>query len=77
MLYHETRDPIHVQKALGSADLQNTHIYASIEAVLFNQPSDEYYSAAPATAEGVRRLVEAGFGYVCYVNSIKVSTKRK
>jgi len=75
MLYHETRDPVQVQKALGRANLQNTQIYTSIEAVLFNQSSDELYSAAATTAEEVCRLVEAGFEYVYYANNIKVSTK--
>lgn len=62
MEYHKTRDILHTMQFLGHKNIKNTLIYTQL--VKFNE-SDEFHSAAAKTTEEAKKLVEAGFDYVC------------
>jgi hypothetical protein len=44
---------------------------------LLNFESDEFNSATARTVEEARKLVEAGFEYVCDFSDVKMFRKRK
>lgn len=60
-------------KMLGHRSIQNTLIYTQ----LVNFESDENYSATATTVEEARKLVEAGFTFVCDMEWVKLFGKRK
>ena len=73
MEYHKTKDILHVMKLLGHRNIQNTLIYTQ----LVNFESDEYHSATAETVEEAKKLIEAGFEYVCTTDNIMLFRKRK
>lgn len=77
MLYHKTRSIIHVQQRLGHKNIRNTMIYITIEETLFQQRSDEFYSAVAETVEEARKLIEAGFEKIDEFNGVHIYRKRK
>jgi len=58
---------------LDTKTFQNTLIYTQ----LVNFESDEYHSAVAHNIDEARKLVEAGFEYVCEFNGSKLFRKRK
>ncbi len=58
---------------LGHRDIKTTLIYTQ----LVNFESDEYHSAVAKTIEEARKLIEAGFEYVCDVDGVKLFRKRR
>lgn len=77
MLYHQTHDPIHVQRVLGHRDIKSTMLYIQIEESLFQNAEDEFHSATAATVKDTCKLVEAGFEYVTEISGTKIFRKRK
>jgi integrase len=75
--YHRTKDIIHVMKLLGHRNINNTLVYITLEEALFQGGSDEFYSAVARSVEEARKLIEAGFKYVCDFDGIKLFRKRK
>jgi len=75
--YHRTKDIIHVMKLLGHRNINNTLVYITLEEALFQGGSDEFYSAVARSVEEARKLIEAGFEYVCDFDGIKLFRKRK
>ena len=73
MEYHKTEDILHVMELLGHRDIKTTLIYTQ----LVNFESDEYHSAVAKTIEEARKLIEAGFEYVCDVDGVKLFRKRR
>ena len=73
MEYHKTKDILHVKELLGHRSINNTLIYTHL--VTFE--SDEYHSATAKTVNEARQLVEAGFEYVCEIDSCTLFRKRK
>jgi len=73
MEYAKTKDILHVMKVLGHRSVQNTLIYTQ----LVNFESNEYYSAAAETIEEAKKLVEAGFEFVCSIDKVQLFRKRK
>ena len=71
--YAKTKDILHVMKMLGHRNIQNTLLYTQ----LLNFESDEYYSATAQNVQEAKKLIEAGFEYVCDFNEVKLFRKRK
>jgi hypothetical protein len=60
-------------KILGHKPIQSTLLYTQI----VNFESDDYHSATAKNVEEARKLVEAGFEYVCDFDETKLFRKRK
>jgi integrase len=73
MEYHRTKDILHVRKLSGHKNVVNTLIYTQL--VEFG--GDEYCSAIANNVEEAKKLVEAGFEYVCSHNDTMLFRKRK
>jgi len=63
----------HVQQTLGHKNIQKTVVYVH----LIDLETDDYDSATANRVEHARRLIEAGFEYVCTHNKIMLLRKRK
>jgi len=70
--YAKTKDILHVMRALGHRNINNTLIYTH----LVNFKEDEYVAKVARTEEEICELVEAGFEYACEHNGAKIFTKR-
>jgi hypothetical protein len=64
---------LHVMKMLGHRNIQSTLVYTR----LTDFESDEYHAATARTLEEGKKLVEAGFEYVCDMEDCKLFRKRK
>ena len=73
MEYAKIKDILHVMELLGHKSIQNTLLYTQ----LVNFEADEYHSAVVATIEEARKLIEAGFEYVCDMDGVKLFRKHK
>ena len=74
MLYHKTKDIVHVQRKMGHRSLKNTLIY--IDLADFDN-EEEYISKVAQTPEEIQDLIEAGFEYVCKKDGLAFFRKRK
>jgi 2-keto-3-deoxy-L-rhamnonate aldolase RhmA len=74
MEYHRTKDILYVMKLLGHKNIGNTLIYTQL--VEFEE-DDKYCTAIATNVEDARKLVEAGFEYVCSHNETMLFRKRK
>ena len=74
MLYHKTKDIIHVQQKLGHKYIQNTMIYTHL--VHFDDP-EEFTCRAAKTLDEAKELIEVGFDYVTDMDDMKLFRKRK
>jgi integrase len=77
MLYHQTKDPLRVQRFLGHTSFQHTMVYIHLEEALFQDTSDDYTCKTAVTAEEARALIEVGFEYVNEIQGIHLYRKRK
>jgi len=77
MFFHKTKSVPHTAQRLGHKNWKNTQIYVHLEAVLFTEESDSFYSAVADTVEHARKLVESGFDYICDFSGVKIFRKRK
>jgi len=73
MEYHKTKDILHVMKRLGHRHIENTLIYTQ----LIQFESDDFHSGVAETIDEAKKLVEAGFEYVCTHENIMLFRKRK
>ena len=73
MLYHKTKDILHVKQQLGPKRLENTLIYTH----LIDFQEDEYHVRTAKTIDEACKLVEAGFEYITEMEGVKVFRKRK
>jgi len=71
--YHKTKDILHVMKLLGHRRIENTLIYTQ----LVDFETDDYHSATAETIDEAKKLIEAGFEYVCTHESYMLFRKRK
>jgi len=60
-------------KLLGHKNINNTLIYTH----LANYETDDYHSAVAESVEEARKLIEAGFEYLCTTNNVLLFRKRK
>lgn len=61
MEYHKTKDILHVMKRLGHRRIENTLIYTQ----LIQFENEDYHSAVAENIDEAKKLIEAGFEYVC------------
>ncbi|MCS7114254.1 MAG: site-specific integrase [Nitrososphaerota archaeon] len=73
MEYHRTKDILHVMRILGHKNIKNTLIYTQ----LIPSSEDEYICKVAKTIEEAKKLIEAGFDYVCDIEDAKLFRKRK
>jgi hypothetical protein len=73
MEYHRTKDILYVMKLLGHKDIANTLIYTQ----LVEFEGDEYSSAVAHNVDEAKKLIEAGFEYVCDHENMMLFRKRK
>jgi len=73
MEYHKTKDILHVMRKLGHRRIDNTLIYTQ----LVQYESDEYHSAVAENIDDAKKLIEAGFEYVCTHENHMLFKKRK
>jgi len=73
MLYHHTKDILHVMQQLGHKKIETTLIYTQ----LVNFESDEYTSAVANNINEAQKLVESGFEYVTAFDNLMLFRKRK
>jgi len=71
---HKTKDILYVMKLLGHRNIKNTLLYTQS---VHNAKDGEYSSKVARTINEARRLVEAGFEYVCEVDGAKLFRRRK
>jgi integrase len=77
MLYHRTKDIVHVQQQLGHKDIQNTMIYINIEQALFLDQDDQWICKVAHNEQEIIQLIEAGFDKVTDYNGNVIFRKRK
>jgi integrase len=73
MLYHKTKDILHVKQQLGHKRLENTLVYTH----LIDFRDEEFTVRAAKTVEEATQLIESGFEYICEVEEVKLFRKRK
>ena len=73
MLYHKTKDILHVMRQLGHRNIENTLIYTH----LIDFQEDEYHVRTAKTVEEACKLVESGFEYITEIEDVKLFRKRK
>jgi hypothetical protein len=71
--YHKTKDILYVMKLLGHKNIKNTLVYTQL--VTFED--DDYVFKAAANVKEATELIEAGYEYVCDIETIKLFRKRK
>jgi integrase len=74
MEYHRTKDILYVMKLLGHKSIANTLIYTQL--VEFEE-DNKYCTAIAGNIEDARKLVEAGFEYICNHENVMLFRKRK
>ena len=72
--YHETRSILHVKRALGRKSVLTTQRYVDIYTKVYGDLLPEDCEIA-STIEEAKKLVEAGFDYVCEINENNSSEK--
>ena len=73
MLYHRTKDILHVKQQLGHKRLENTLVYTH----LVNFGNEDFTCKAAKTVQEATALIEAGFEYVTEVDGVKLFRKPK
>jgi integrase len=73
MLYHRTKDILHVKQQLGHKRLENTLIYTH----LINFQDDEYHVRTDKTIKEACELIESGFECVTEMEGIKIFRKQQ
>jgi len=74
MEYHGTKDILYVMKMLGHRSIANTLIYTQL--VEF-EDDYTYHSAIAHNVEEAKKLIDAGFEYVCNHENVMLFRKRK
>jgi integrase len=77
MLYHQTKDILHVMNYLGHKSIKNTLLYVQLSKVLFEDMPDEFTTRVTKSVKGARVLLEAGFDFVLEMDGVKIFRKRK
>ena len=73
MLYHRTKDILHVMQQLGHKKIETTLIYTQ----LVNFESEDYTSAVAKNVSEAQKLIESGFEFVTTFDNIMLFRKRK
>jgi len=73
VLYHKTKDILHVKQQLGHRSIESTLMYTQ----LINFEADEWTSSIATTVKEACELINDGFEFVCNFNGSKIFRKRK
>jgi len=75
---HATRDPMYVKNLLGHKTLDSTMIYINIEKAIYGSLRDEEFTVRVAKEpDEIKKLLEAGFEYVCQKDQLMFFRKRR
>jgi hypothetical protein len=74
MEYHRTKDVLYVKGLLGHKSIANTLIYTQLAEF---EEDGKYCTAIAGNIEDARKLVEAGFEYICEHGNVMLFRKRK
>ncbi|MCW3980326.1 MAG: site-specific integrase, partial [Candidatus Bathyarchaeota archaeon] len=77
VLYHQTKDILHVKATLGHKNIQNTLIYIHLESAIFKTVNDGFTVRSAETVEEAKKLLEVGFEYVTAMEGVKLFRRRK
>ncbi|MCS7115797.1 MAG: site-specific integrase, partial [Candidatus Bathyarchaeota archaeon] len=78
VLYHQTKDILHVKEFLGHKSLDSTLIYINIENAIFGSgDNNEFHVKVASSPEEIKTLLEAGFEYVLEKDGLLFFRKRK
>ncbi len=73
MLYHKTKDILHVKEQLGHRRLESTLVYTH----LIDFKDEDYIVRVAKTVKEACQLLESGFEYVTDMDNLKLFRKRK
>jgi hypothetical protein len=74
MEYHRTKDILPVIRLVGHKSIANTLIYTRLAEF---EDDDKYCTATADNVEEARKLLEAGFEFVCGHSGITIVRKKK
>jgi len=77
MLYHETKDPLHVKETLGHKKMDTTLLYIQLDKALFTQESDGFTVKVAKNPDEIQGLLEVGFEWVGTKDGLVYLRKRK
>jgi len=77
MLYHQTKDILHVKEFLGHRTVTTTELYIQLDRVLFQETSEEFTVKVAEKPEQIKSLLEVGFQYICSKDKLMFFRKRK
>ncbi len=63
MIYHQTKDIIHVQRFLSHKKIENTMLNIQIAETLFKETTDEFKVRIATKLNEIKSLLEVGFEY--------------
>jgi len=76
--YHKTRSILHVKKVLGHKSILTTQRYVDLYTEIYGDlKPEDYVCEAASTVQEAKKLVEAGFEYVCEINGEQLFRKVK
>lgn len=76
--YHKTKNMQHVKKVLGHKSILTTQIYVELYTEIYGDLKPEDYTCEIASSvEEAKKLIEAGFEYVCELDGEKLFRKVK
>jgi len=77
ILYHETKDIIHVKTILGHKSINSTMIYINIENALFLQETDEWTTIVTHNIDEETKAINTGFQLVRAINETTAIYKKR
>jgi len=77
MLYHQTKDILHVKEFLGHRNVDTTLLYIQLAEAIFKEAADEFTVRVASKPEEIQALLEVGFEYVCENDGLLYFRKRK
>ena len=64
MLYHETKDILHVKEFFGTRKVESTLLYIQLAEAIFKETTDEFTVRIASKTAEITALLEVGFEYV-------------
>jgi len=77
MLYHQTKDILHVKEFLGHRNVDTTLLYIQLAEAIFKETTDEFTVKVASKLEEIQALLEVGFEYICENGGLLYFRKRK
>ena len=77
MVYHQTKDILYVKQFLGHKKIETTLLYIQLASALFKESIDEFHVRVASKPDEIKRLLEAGFEFVCEKADLLYFRKRK